>query len=165
MKDHSFDKPLTTQYSPHASVKLGRDLWIVTESFNYWLDNTQTRRVHIPQGYLTDGASVPKVFQKLVPAWGPYGQAAVVHDWLCEYLVVWNEQLGHYESITRSECDNYFNDAMRVLGVPNTTRRVMWNAVRVYGHLYSVIYQQHDHEKSEMTEVLLKHYRNTGYWL
>lgn len=162
---HVFDKPLQIKLSNHATRALGRDLWVVTEAFNYWLDDERTKRINIPAGYLTDGASVPKIFQGLFPPWGPYGQAAVVHDWLCEYLKVWDDSDLRYVTISRSEADNFFNDAMRVLGVKNTTRYVMWGAVRAYGHLYSVIYQQHDQAKMNESTFLLEHYRETGEWL
>lgn len=53
-----YDTNLGIEYSSYASEKLGRDLWVVKRSFNYWLDGGQIRRISVPAGYLTDGASV-----------------------------------------------------------------------------------------------------------
>ena len=158
-----YDTNLGIEYSRYASEKLGRDLWVVKRGFNYWLDNTQTRRVNVPAGYLTDGASVPRVLWGVIPPWGKYGQAAVMHDWLCEYLKVWNGS--DWENITRDQCDKLFLDGMETLNVGKVLRTSMYAAVTAYSHINSIIYQSFDPSKHEIEKELLSNYQQTGNWM
>jgi Protein of unknown function (DUF1353) len=38
--------------------------------------------VIVPVGFITDFASIPKVLRNILPATGPYGPAAVLHDYM-----------------------------------------------------------------------------------
>lgn len=126
-----FDATLMTQYSVAASEVLGDDYWVVTKPFRYFIDEKDSNRwVDIPLGYLTDGASVPKVFWNIIPPWGRYGQAAVVHDYLCEYLEIIED--GKPKSITRAECDAILKEAMIVLGVPTAKVNIIYGGVSLY---------------------------------
>lgn len=120
--------PLDTRYDAYASEVLGKDHWRILTSFSYKID--EECHVTVPEGYLTDGASVPKVFWNIIPPWGKYGQAAVVHDILCEYLTVVKN--GRPERITRARCDEILNEAMYALGVPDATRMTIYGAVCAY---------------------------------
>ena len=123
-----FDRLLTTQYDPLASALLGADHWRVTAPFTYIISDT--RHVSVPAGYLTDGASVPKVFWNIIPPWGKYGQAAVVHDIICEYLTV--VENGAPVRVSRAYCDSILNQAMEALGVPDYQRLMIYWAVCSY---------------------------------
>ena len=79
--------------------------------------------VTVPKGFLTDGASIPRIFWVFVgPPWGKYGYAAIVHDYLY-----------HIKIYTRKRSDQIFYEAMGVLGVSTWKRRVMFTAVRLVG--------------------------------
>lgn len=158
-----FDGSLDVQYSKLAFEELGKHYWVVKKAFS--MDLGIDRRVYIPKGYLSDGASVPGVFQRLIPPWGKYSQAAVMHDWLCEYLLIWDDNLEDWISISRSDCDALFNTGMRILRVKKSLRVVMFNAVRAYGHLASIVYKSYDPKKAEVERRLLEHYSETGVWL
>lgn len=126
-----FDATLMTQYSVLASEVLGDDYWVVTRDFRYYLgDKGSDRWVDIPLGYLTDGASVPQLFWNIIPPWGRYGQAAVVHDYLCEYLEIIEK--GEKKSITRKECDQILKECMIVLGVPSAKVNMIYGGVSLY---------------------------------
>nr|WP_290447174.1 DUF1353 domain-containing protein [Pseudomonas sp. 21LCFQ010] len=101
--------------------------------FRFWGELPRLGKVWVtvPAGYLTDGASVPRVVWSLVPPWGAYGQAAVVHDLLCEYLVVMTDA-GDQVRITRAEADLLFLEAMTVLQVPAPNRQLMYAGVSTY---------------------------------
>jgi hypothetical protein len=71
----------------------------------------------------TDFASVPRVFVWLLPRYGVYTKAAIIHDYLWQRGVVNGE-------ITLRNADALFRRAMSELGVPFLTRWVMWGAVR-----------------------------------
>lgn len=129
----AFSGPLDTRYDAEASHALGHDHWRVLRDFRFWGELPRLGRVWItvPAGYLTDGASVPRLVWGLVPPWGAYGQAAVVHDLLCEYLVVMTEAVDQV-CITRAEADLLFLEAMTVLQVPETNRELMYAGVSTY---------------------------------
>jgi hypothetical protein len=80
------------------------------------------RMITVPTGFETDFASVPRLFWRLIPPWGRYSAAAVVHDYL--YATA---------SVTRYEADRIFLDLMKRLGVPLWKRRLMYRAVRLGG--------------------------------
>jgi hypothetical protein len=127
-----FTAPLQTEYDLASSTALGYDVWRVTSAFKFYLGNIEDDTwVYVPAGYLSDGASVPRVFWELIPPWGPYGQAAVVHDMLCEYLTVFKGD-GTPVSITRKHADNILKEAMLALGVPNIERWAIYNAVKAF---------------------------------
>lgn len=129
-----FSAPLRIQYDKEASAALGADYWRVTESFRYFIGGKDTSQwVTVPAGYLTDGASVPRIFWSLIPPWGAHGQAAVVHDLLCEYLSI--VEHGKPKAITRERCDEIFSEAMAVLGIPSATRTLISEGVALYRKL------------------------------
>jgi len=78
--------------------------------------------IRIPAGFVTDFASVPRFFWRIVPPWGRYSPAAVVHDYL-------------YASgmVKRAEADRIFLRLMKKLGVPYWKRHVMYLGVRAGG--------------------------------
>src|ERR1700744_1617053 len=126
-----FTDALDTQYDESASKALGKDYWRVIDSFRFYLNDPADSYVEISSGYLTDGASVPRLFWSLLPPWGDYGQAAVVHDKLCETLTVVHAETGAIVAIDRAQADKAFKQAMEVLQVPQWKRNVMYIAVRV----------------------------------
>jgi len=55
-------------------------------------DNEQ---VHVPEGFVTDGASIPYFARKVFPPTGKYFGAAIIHDWILKDKRDWdmaNEQ-------------------------------------------------------------------------
>lgn len=97
--------------------------WELVEPFDYRTElYAKTRYINVPKGFVTDFASIPQLFWSILPPWGDYGKAAVVHDWL--YYI------GTY---TRREADLIFREAMKVLGVNWFVRGIMYNAVRWFG--------------------------------
>lgn len=127
----SFTEPLDIRYDPAASKILGADHWRVISPFRYYLGEKYSEQwVMIPAGYLTDGASVPRLLWNMIPPWGSYGQAAVVHDYLCENLQIM--VAGKSTPITRTRCDEILNEAMQVLGVPTLLRLAIYHGVCLY---------------------------------
>lgn len=126
-----FNGELNTQYDHEASRILGADHWRVTQPFRYYIGKEESGEwVYVPAGYLTDGASVPRIFWNVIPPWGKYGQAAVVHDILCEYLSTTRE--GMPNRITRARCDAILLEAMTVLGVPACKRQMIYQPVSLF---------------------------------
>ena len=126
-----FSAPEKVSYSKEASERLGRDYWLVTEGFSYYIGKKGSNQwVHVPAGFLTDGASVPQPLWSVIPPWGPWGQAAIVHDYLCEYLSITVD--GKPQAISRQYADLLFLEMLIVLDVPELNRKMMYSAVDAY---------------------------------
>lgn len=78
--------------------------------------------VRVKPGFITDLASTPRLFWNLVPPFGRYTAAAVVHDYLYQ---------AHEGS--RKQADQVFLAAMRELNVLPIKARTMYRAVRFFG--------------------------------
>lgn len=76
----------------------------------------------VPAGFVTDFASVPQFLWWIIPPWGPYCGAALVHDYL------YSKQL-----YSRRIADAVFLELMKDAGVPWWKRTVMWLGVRLGG--------------------------------
>jgi hypothetical protein len=77
-----------------------------------------------PEGFITDGASIPRIFHPILGPHGAYFPAAIIHDWL------YSENNNFW---TRYESDRVFLEAMIVCGVGVVTRQLVYRAVRVGG--------------------------------
>ncbi|AEH03431.1 tail assembly chaperone [Pseudomonas phage PhiPA3] len=133
-----FSGDLDTTYDKAASKELGKDYWRVTTAFDYKIGSEDSnKKVSIAKGYLTDGASVPFFLWWLLPAWGEYGQAAVVHDKLCETWKIIEIVEGNEieRDIDRAECDRILYEAMRVLEVEAWRRVAIQIGVDLYRFL------------------------------
>jgi Protein of unknown function (DUF1353) len=93
--------------------------WTVKQAFTY---TGKTDTFTVPAGFTTDFASVPRIFTWLLPRYGRWTQAAILHDFL------WSE--ARHGRIHKFDADGIFNRAMRELGVPYLRRWIMWTAVR-----------------------------------
>lgn len=113
----SFTKPLVV-----SPLKDGRR-WRLVEPFVYEIGTLGSNKViRVPIDFETDFASVPRVFWWLIPPWGRYGKAAILHDWL--YVSKLYDRLA---------ADRLFLEAMTVLAVPVWKRCTMYIAVRLFG--------------------------------
>lgn len=86
----------------------------------------------VPAGFVTDFASVPRFATWLIPRFGKYTKAAILHDWLCVRLA--NEHSGPLTGpIPRAsavDTDGLFRRVMREEGVSWLQRWLMWTGVR-----------------------------------
>ena len=81
----------------------------------------------VPQGFITDFASIPRPLWWLLPRWGKYGPAAILHDYLYRTAPV-----------SRFDADNLFADAMDACEVNPITSTVIFLSVRIFGsHAWS----------------------------
>ncbi len=98
--------------------------WLLKETFTYVMNNGN--RIDVPFNFITDFASVPKLFWNILPPWGKYGRAAIIHDYL--YFT-----LGLDDIYSRKECDKIFLEAMVTSGAWRWKRQIMYYAVRLFG--------------------------------
>lgn len=74
--------------------------------------------ITVPVGAETDGASIPSEAWSILPPFGPYWLACVLHDWLYRCT-----------QRTRRDCDLILWEGMLALGVPKSIAQVIYNAV------------------------------------
>lgn len=130
-----FNASMSTIYDRDASKLLGADYWKVNNGFRYYVKSMESGiYVDVPHGFLTDGASIPRFLWGLLPPWGAYGQAAVLHDWLCEHLQVTKliDGVPTLVDIDRKECDRILYEAMEVLAVESWKRFTIRSGVDLY---------------------------------
>jgi Protein of unknown function (DUF1353) len=88
-----------------------------------WIpDSYRSQGIMVPVGFVTDFASVPRIFWSFLPPIGRYGYAALFHDY-----VYWQQEM------TREKADRVFKDTMEELGVPRWKKAVLFSAVRLFG--------------------------------
>lgn len=121
---------MSTFTTPLSFQECGDFRWQITELFVYYIGTpndkilTEGHPVFVPKGFITDGASVPRMLWWLFPPVGDrYSKAAVLHDFMYS-----TQMFG------RSRADKIFLEAMEALGVSWWKRRTLYSAVRVFGH-------------------------------
>lgn len=124
-----FSGELQTHAADEASDVLGTEYYWVDPGFEYYLTGDKEDRVIIERGYLTDGASVPKLLQWLIQPWGKHGQCAVVHDKLCETWATTKRKLN------RKEVDEIFFQSLKIAKVNVYRRLAIEIAVTAYRHI------------------------------
>jgi hypothetical protein len=106
---------------PHVLVRQSDEKWwTLAEEVVY---QGRDQRFVVPPGTRTDFASVPRPFAWLVPRYGRFTAAAVLHD----HLLSVELPAGTVDPV---DADGLFRRAMRELGVPFLLRWFMWAAVR-----------------------------------
>jgi len=121
----NFTEPLIVEYLDNNKWKIRREFSyytsipynnvIVNETKNpYWIT--------IKEGFVTDFASIPRVFWNIVSPYDKHAKAAVIHDYLYKT-----------RELPRRICDEIFLEAMEVLGVSWWKRNLMYYIVRVLG--------------------------------
>lgn len=99
--------------------------WLILRPFGYDVGYEGSGdTVRVSTGFMTDFASIPRIFWIFLPRWGKYGNAAVIHDWL-----YWTQNR------TRKRADRIMLEAMEVLRVPRWKRFAIYSAVRTFGGL------------------------------
>lgn len=95
---------------------------LLTE-FDYEMGELGSGRfIRVPAGFKTDFASVPQIFWNILPPWGTYGKAAVLHDWNYK-----KQEFG------RAFCDAVLLESMEALGVVWWKRFLIYRGVRLGG--------------------------------
>ena len=98
--------------------------WILLEDLEYHVGSPDSGDVIlVPKGFVTDFASSPKWTWWLVPPFGRYSPASVLHDFLYR---------NHIK--TKQESDNIMLEAMIVMDVPRWQRNLIHWSVRTFGN-------------------------------
>ena len=97
--------------------------WVLRKPFGYdvgFEDSGET--IEVPAGFTTDFASIPRFLWSILPCWGKYGNAAVIHDYC-----YWEQKY------TRKRADEIFREAMGVLRVNRIKIKLLYWMVRLFG--------------------------------
>jgi hypothetical protein len=119
--------PFLTDVNKIAVRRHGDDLWAIVDTIVY---RGSVDTFTVPADYVTDFASVPAPVVWLIPRYGRYTPAAILHD----YLITDAQPAG---SIRSRDTDGLFRRVMRELGVSAPRRWLMWAGVRwgsITGH-------------------------------
>lgn len=117
----SFTQPLFVEVFDN-----GRKFKVI-ENFTYYREKNQDEVLCVPKGFITDFASIPRIFWNIYPPTGggtkrtSYGKCAVLHD--ASYQFKW---------YSRKECDKLFLEAMKCMGVGYITRYIFYWCVRLF---------------------------------
>ncbi|WP_433679453.1 DUF1353 domain-containing protein [Nocardia sp. CA-119907] len=101
--------------------ELDAQFWRVVEPLVY---HGAAEEFVIPAGFRTDFASVPRALVWLVPRYGIYTRAAILHDYL---------RSSH--AVSTADADGIFRRCLREFRVSIPRRYMMWAAVRLGSQL------------------------------
>ncbi len=132
--DFRFDTPLILYRGIKAVKKAdGNDadyILLRPYTIRYRLDGDQ-RSITVPQGMLTDLASVPRAGRWLIGRVGPHLEASIVHDFL---YIAWQDisEYGAREG-DRAFADELFRVGMERAKVNSFKKAIIYRAVRWFG--------------------------------
>ena len=86
--------------------------------------NTSLMTITVPNGFVTDLASVPRALWSIFPPFGLYSGASVVHDYIYRTPEI---------QCTKNIADMVFRELMQQAHVPEVTRESMFLAVQAFG--------------------------------
>lgn len=115
-----FPDPLSLDFH---KVQDGSTIFRITHRYRVI---TSAGTVTVPEGFLTDGASVPRFFWNILQPFGEYFPAALLHDFLYS-------KGGAVYPFSRRQVDVLFLEAMYNIGVGWATRHTIYTAVRLFG--------------------------------
>ena len=110
-----------TQKPPALIPFADGEYWVLGDDLAFTVRQSG-QRIVVPRGFVTDFASVPRVFWTIFPKHGEYTRAAIVHDFL-----YWEQRC------SRDQADELFDIVMEDSEVDSTTRFTIYAAVRVWG--------------------------------
>lgn len=139
--------------------------WVLLDDFEYYQSANIESKIKIPKGFITDYASIPRVFWVFLPPYQKlYGKPAILHDYLCvmnhltkhpelkevdgvslpdnQPYTVWGKNENKYITITRKVTDKIFLEAMLVIAGNSKWERfkakVVYCSVRLYATVFRI---------------------------
>ena len=135
---------MSTQFTtPLRAELIGRNLWRVLEPFEYHVGSFPSDDIiTVESGFVTNFASVPRVFWPILSPIDSHGKAGVVHDYAYFRDLYQN----------RKRCDEIFLEGLRVLETPEWKAIAMYDAVRAFGwHRWNFLREIKSEELTEFT--------------
>lgn len=104
-------------------LKVGTDdghNFFLLEGFKYTAKNGQ--EVLATPDFSSDGASTPSLLWSVIPPFGKYWMAAVLHDVCYRFL-----------QLPKDRCDDLLKEAMELLEVPKVIAHPIYEGVHLFG--------------------------------
>lgn len=113
-----------SRFTENARVEvIGRNLFRLIEPLEYHVGSWPSKEIIIaPEGFITDFASVPRIFWPIISPIDTHANAAVIHDFMYQT---------NYAS--KARCEWIFDEALGVLDVPEWKRICLVKSVVVFG--------------------------------
>ena len=111
--------------SPLQLARFREPIWVLLKPITWRPSNEHQKIVPpitVPKNFVTDLASIPRIFWSLVPRDGQYAYSAIVHDFL-----YWSQHL------PRDQADQVFKWSMEDLEVSPAEVAAIYTAVRSMG--------------------------------
>jgi hypothetical protein len=102
------------------------DEWVVLDEYIFW-SHRLMQPIVVPRWFITDLASIPRIFKPLISVNERHRLASIPHD-----LIYTLQALGQ-STIKRKEADKVLSDFCKLQHVSNATRRMIYWAVRAGG--------------------------------
>lgn len=142
-----------------VSPTINAKMWCLERDFIYiTTPELGEKQIIVQQSFLTDFASVPIPIRSLIPKWGKYGRAAVIHDWL------------YYEGgdqASKKFADKVLLEAMKISGVNWFIRTIIYKAVDWFGifaWISNQVKKQHGKEKFDVSREKTFTYEYSPQW-
>lgn len=100
---------------------VGSRSWELMEPFDWY-------GITVPEGFITDFASIPRPFWSIINPAGKIKPAALVHDYLYSKQGVLDDA-----TMSRKSCDQTFLEIMVVIKMGWFKRMTAYRAVRLFG--------------------------------
>ena len=133
--------------SPLKLQRFREPIYVLLEPITWkpsTIGQSKTATVTVPSGFVSDLASIPRVFWSLIPRDAEYAYPAIVHDFL-----YWDQ------SRPKSEADEIFRWSMQDLDVSKPTVATIFEGVSVFG---KVAWQSNASLKLQGEKRILKKY-------
>lgn len=130
-----FERGPAIWYDAEASGILKKQYWRVVTGFRYYIGYLGSNQwVDVPNNKLTDGATIPFPIDIILPLWGEYAQAVILHDYLCDHytITVSDGKILEEVRITRKQIDEILNEALIVLKVKTWRRLVIMFGINLF---------------------------------
>lgn len=116
-------------HDPLDTRAVGTDDFQLLNAFAYTtLVFGAPKMIQAPKGFITDFASIPRLFRSLIPVNGKHRGAAVIHDYLYRTAAE--------HDYSRKDCDRVFLEGMLTAKERKWRAWIMYNAVRAGGWIY-----------------------------
>lgn len=101
--------------------------------FEYYRENNKDEVIVVPKGFVTNFASIPRLFWSIYPPLGygkgfNYAKSAMLHDYLYS-----KGALTTGARMPRKECDLIFLESMLAVGVYKFNAYLFYYCVRLFG--------------------------------
>lgn len=103
------------------------------EPVEYYRKDNASEIIKVPVGFVSDLATIPKIFWCLIPPQGGgtkksnYAPSALLHDFLCTEF--------HNGKVTRKFADTVFLESMLEIGIKPLLAYTLWGFVRIFAKI------------------------------